>query len=122
MCIRDRTSEATPITGGLATQTTTTTISTTALTLEKYEALQKKDTSFFSKICTGAKSLFCSIFGYEYSYIMENDRGGKILPYNSPINAKYVSKYTEVINQIGDSSKPISVYFQTVDSLSLIHI
>ena len=46
-------SERTPITGGLSTQTTTTTVSTTVLTPEMREALQKKDTNIFTKISNG---------------------------------------------------------------------
>ena len=100
----------------MARETTSANTTTTIQTKEQFYASQKKNTSFFSKICTGAKSLFCSIFGAEYSYIMEYDNGERLLPYNSPVNIKYVSKDTEVINQIGDSSKLISVYFQTVDN------
>lgn len=101
-----------PITGGISKPSTSTTTYTTVLTVE--ETLQKKEDGFFTKVGKNIKSFFNNTFGAEYSVVGVTDFSQKYLPYNSPINVTHVSKDTEVITKKGDSSKPISVYCQTV--------
>ena len=104
------TTQASPITGGLTTQTSIKTTYTSAYTQDELAALQKKDQGFFSKIYSGAKSLFNSIFGAEYSIVYEQDYSQKFMAPGLPINVTYVEKENKVIEKMGDSSKPISVY------------
>ncbi len=100
-----------PITGGISKQLTST---TTYTTVTAENTLQKKEDGFFTKVGKSIKSFFKNTFGAEYSVVGVTDFSQKYLPYNSAINVTHVSKDTEIFTKKGDSSKPISVYCQTV--------
>lgn len=103
-------SSASPITGGLTTQTTIKTTYTSAYTQEELAALQKKDQGFFSSIGSSILSFFKNNFGAGCTVVKEVDFGYDLLPYYSPVNASLINKETEVISKMGDSSKTFSVY------------
>ena len=101
-------SKPTPITGGITSQKSTVTY-TTIRTPEQIYASQKKNTSFLS-----------SIFGAEYSVVAEADYSTKVFSPGSPLNVTCVDKGSKVIEKIGNSDKPISVYCQSVSNGSFV--
>lgn len=103
-------SSASPITGGLTTQTTIKTTYTSAYTQEELAALQKKDQGFFSSIGSSILSFFKNNFGAGCTVIKQDDYSKDLFGLGSPVNASLINKETEVISKMGDSSKTFSVY------------
>jgi len=73
------------------------------------------------EICAGVKSFAKNTFGAEYTMASEIGYSTDIFPLGSPIQISASQKGTEIIEKIGDSSKPISVYTRSVYDGDVTH-